>query len=255
MVMDDSTEYEPIEAIDLIGGEICLDFANTASARDEGPLRERLLGYGDLVTWGERVGLITGEESRALRASADEQPTQADTVLRRGRVLRESIFRTFRGISRGESPGNADLDVLTKEHAQAATHRRLRCESTEVEFEWDRSPRQLDQLLWPVAQSAIELLVSDERARVKECATDNCNWLFLDASKNRSRRWCEMKECGNRAKARRHYAKKAGQTGKRAIGQSGKAGQTGSRATGKGRADGQTGSRATGKGSGKLRGD
>jgi predicted RNA-binding Zn ribbon-like protein len=212
MVTDQSDTYEPIETVDLIGGAICLDFSNTTSRRDAGPMRERLHGYGDLVTWGERVGLITAEEAKELRLEAKTRPADAEAMVGRALRLREAIFRVFRSVSRAEKPANSDLDVLTAEHALAAPHRRLRCESAEVEFEWDRAPEHLDQLLWPVAQSAIELLVSDERSRVKECATENCNWLFLDASKNKSRRWCEMRECGNRAKARRHYARQKAET-------------------------------------------
>ncbi|MGH7468419.1 MAG: CGNR zinc finger domain-containing protein [Longimicrobiales bacterium] len=203
----ESETYEPIESIDFIGGAVCLDFVNTASARQAGPFRERLHGYRDLVTWGERVGLVSSEHGVALRAEAAGRPAEAEAALERGRALREAVYRVFSAQSQGQPPAGTDLDTLTREYAEAASHRRLTCDSERVELEWEQESGYLDQVLWPVAQSAIELLVSDERARVKECATDNCNWLFLDASKNRSRRWCEMRECGNRAKARRHYAR------------------------------------------------
>jgi predicted RNA-binding Zn ribbon-like protein len=205
--MEPTEEFEPIESIELIGGAVCLDFVNTGSARAVGPFRERLRGYRDLVTWAERLGLVRAEESTALRAEAADRPSDAAAVLERGRRLREAVYRVFSRQSQGQPPAGDDLETLTHEYAEAASHRRLTCESERVELDWDREAAHLDQMLWPVAQSAIELLVSDERARVKECATDNCNWLFLDASKNRSRRWCEMRECGNRAKARRHYAR------------------------------------------------
>ena len=67
--------------------------------------------------------------------------------------------------------------------------------------------RKLDQMLWPIIRSAAELLTSDKLDRVCECPGENCGWLFIDMSRNRSRRWCDMKDCGNRAKARRHYRK------------------------------------------------
>lgn len=210
----ETEDYQPIESFELIGGNLCLDFVNTGSARHVGPFRERLTGYRDLATWSECVGLISPVEAEALNAEAAERADDADAVLERSRELREVIYRVFSGLSQGQAPAGEDLDVLTREHGQAAPHRKLTCGSEDrVELEWDRSADQLDQMLWPVTQSAIELLVSDERARVKECATDNCNWLFLDASKNRSRRWCEMRECGNRAKARRHYAKQRSKKG------------------------------------------
>jgi predicted RNA-binding Zn ribbon-like protein len=205
--MKQPVEFVPIENTEFIGGALCLDFVNTGSARESGPFRERLREFSDLVTWGERVGLLTAAEGEALRQEGASRPDDAASVLARGRELREAMYRAFSAQARDLSPAGTDLDVLTLEHARAAPHRRLTCESDRVELEWEREPVHLDQVLWPVAQSAIELLVSDEHSRVKECATDNCNWLFVDASKNRSRRWCEMRECGNRAKARRHYAK------------------------------------------------
>ena len=193
---------------EVIGGALCLDFVNTGSARRNGPFKERLSGYQDLAAWSEQVGLMTPAQADELRGAAEDRAGDADEVLARGRELREVIYRVFSGLVEGQSPSGPDLDVLSREHARAAPYRKLTCDSERVELEWDRSPENLDQMLWPVTQSAIELLVSDDLARVKECATDNCNWLFLDASKNRSRRWCEMRECGNRAKARRHYARR-----------------------------------------------
>ena len=208
MMVTNSEDFEPVETVDMIGGVVCLDFVNTGSRRQAGPFRERLREYGDLVTWSERVGLISVPEGAALREEASRQEAGSATVLERGRALREAIYRVFTAQAHGSDPAGVDLDVLTREYADSAAHRRLTCESERVGLEWDRAPAHLEQLLWPVAQSAIELLVSDDHARVKECATENCNWLFLDASKNRSRRWCEMKDCGNRAKARRHYARR-----------------------------------------------
>jgi predicted RNA-binding Zn ribbon-like protein len=54
-----------------------------------------------------------------------------------------------------------------------------------------------------IVEAAVALLVSDAMLRVKSCPT--CGWLFLDVSKNRSRRWCSMNTCGAVAKARRYY--------------------------------------------------
>ncbi|MGV3552361.1 CGNR zinc finger domain-containing protein [Rhizobium sp.] len=56
------------------------------------------------------------------------------------------------------------------------------------------------------ARSALGLIASADTERLKICP--NCAWLFLDRSKNRSRTWCDMAVCGNRAKARLHYRRK-----------------------------------------------
>ncbi|MBN1859137.1 CGNR zinc finger domain-containing protein [Candidatus Bipolaricaulota bacterium] len=81
---------------------------------------------------------------------------------------------------------------------------------SEERFQWGWSDAE-DQLEWPVwilARSAADLLTSDERDRVRRCAGPDCGWLFVDISRNHSRRWCDMADCGNRAKARRSYARK-----------------------------------------------
>ncbi len=206
----DHEGHAAVHDFDLIGGAVCLDFVNTGSARREGPFKERLKSYDDLVSWAEQAGVVSLEPGVALRRSANTDPAQAASVLERGRQLREAVYRLFSGLARNEQPGAADLDLLSREQAEAAKHRQLMVTAGRVGFGWLEDPRRLDRPLWSVAQSATDLLTANECYRVKECGTDNCNWLFLDASKNKSRRWCEMKECGNRAKARRHYAKRKG---------------------------------------------
>ena len=204
----DAETHSSVHDFDLIGGAVCLDFVNTGSARTEGPFKERLHDYDDLLIWAERAGVISSAESGALGEFAAAKPTEAGRVLERARHLREAIYRVFSGQARGVSPLSADLALLSAEQAAAAANRVLTVNDGRVEFGWRTDTPNLERPLWSVAQSATDLLTASECTRVKECGTDNCNWLFLDASKNKSRRWCEMKECGNRAKARRHYAKK-----------------------------------------------
>ena len=212
MAMDAET-HSSVHDFDLIGGAVCLDFVNTGSARTEGPFKERLHAYDDLLVWAERAEVISADEAADLARLAAAKPTEAELVLERGRQLREAVYRVFSGQARGESPKPADLALLSAEQAAAAANRVLTVNEGRVEFGWRIDTPNLERPLWSVAQSAADLLTASECTRVKECGTDNCNWLFLDASKNKSRRWCEMKECGNRAKARRHYAKKRGAGG------------------------------------------
>lgn len=196
------TEFEPVETMDLIGGNVALDFVNTASGRSVGPLREKLASYGDLVTWAGRVGIVDERLGRRLRRSADDDPRKAKAVLRRARALREAVYRLFVGGSaRAE-----DLALVSEEAGLAGSRRKLVVEPEGYAYDWHESD-DLDRVLWPVAWAAAELLASPDRDRVGECAAKDCNWLFLDMSRNRSRRWCDMKVCGNRAKARRFSAR------------------------------------------------
>ena len=194
----------------MVGGRTCLDFANTASQRRVGPFKEKLESYDDLLNWAVQAEQLSESEADDLRRKAAADPAGAAEVLERGRALREAIYRVFTRRSEGGELPPEDLKRISEEYGRAAVNRVLTPSNVGVcTFEW-QTHDSLDRPLWPVAVSATNLVASEDALRVKECATDNCNWLFLDASKNRSRRWCEMKECGNRAKARRHYSKKAG---------------------------------------------
>jgi predicted RNA-binding Zn ribbon-like protein len=192
---------------EMVGGRSCLDFVNTGSQRRNGPFKEKLTSYDDLLSWAVQADQLTEAEAADLRRLAAAAPSEAEAVLERGRALREAIYRVFTKRSAGEELPAEDLKLISAEYGRAAVNRLLTPAGVGVcAFDWQTHDA-LDRPLWPVAVSATNLVASEDATRVKECATDNCNWLFLDASKNRSRRWCEMKECGNRAKARRHYHK------------------------------------------------
>ena len=199
-------EVTPVEQMDLVGGDVCLDFVNTGSHRATPPFKEKLRAYRDLVSWVVRVNELDAETGDRLRVLAERDPAAAEAVLARGRELREAIYRAFTSLQGGASPSASDLATIASENARATVHRRL--VPTDDGCVWQYGDEDaLERPLWPVALAASALLTSTDVARVKECASDNCNWLFLDVSKNRSRRWCDMKDCGNRAKARRHRAR------------------------------------------------
>jgi predicted RNA-binding Zn ribbon-like protein len=195
--------FTPGESVDMVGGDVSMDLVNTASARSGPELKDRLTTYDDLVTWAERVHVAGPRRAERLRRAAAADPTAAEAVLGRAKELREVIYRVFTT----DTPDPPDLDALGRAAADAAAARRLRSSTDGYVFAWPDDDA-LEQLLWPVALSAAELLTSEDRVRVKECASESCNWLFLDQSRNRSRRWCDMSDCGNRAKARRYLARK-----------------------------------------------
>lgn len=192
---------EPVETMDLSGGDVALDFVNTGSGRSVGPFQEKLHVYADLVTWAERVGLVDAATGRRLRRDAAGDP-HADVVLERARTLREAIYRSF--VQSDVDPD--DLALLSREAGRGAAHRRIVSGPDGCRYAWAETT-ELDGIVGQIAVAAAELLTSPERARVRECASHDCSWLFLDMSRNRSRRWCDMKVCGNRAKARRFSAK------------------------------------------------
>lgn len=199
--------HNPLEGLSLVGGRLCLDFANTVGARGAEARNDRLKEYVDLPWWGLRAGILTDAEASRLRRAAEERPEEAAEVHRRGVELREAIYRIFSAADGEGSVEAGDLEVLTTEWRRAAARTRIVPGGEGFAWGWEAGD-ELDRVLWPVARSAAELLTSPELARVGECAGEGCGWLYLDTSKNRSRRWCDMKDCGNRAKVRRHYQRR-----------------------------------------------
>jgi predicted RNA-binding Zn ribbon-like protein len=196
--------------IKLSGGALCLDFTNTVHCYGCADLGEYLNTYHDLVAWSRQVGTITDDEAKTLSRRAAGHPVEAKSAHRRAIELREAIYRIFTIALKRQSPAQEDLAVFNN-HLGAAMMR-SQIVKTQEGFYWDMSGNKanLDWILNPVIRSAADLLVSEDLRRVKKCADPICGWLFLDISRNRSRRWCDMADCGNRAKAGRFYKKKKG---------------------------------------------
>jgi predicted RNA-binding Zn ribbon-like protein len=188
---------------DLDGGRVCLDFANTLGPNSG----EHLHTYADLLAFAEQSNLLTQDDAAWLRAEAARDASAAESVLIRAKRVRASISAIFSALAQGTQPTEHDLDVLNFDLSTGLSHARvLPNEDGDGGFHWGWSGRNLDAPIWPITRSAADLLVSDdERRLVRECGREDCRWLFLDSSKNRTRQWCSMRSCGNREKARRHY--------------------------------------------------
>jgi predicted RNA-binding Zn ribbon-like protein len=195
-------------SFEFIGGELCLDFANTVGGTREGGPTENLTDYATLVAWSRQVGLITIDEGEQLLREAQRQPEMAQAVLERARLLRESIFTIFSRLDLGKKPEMGDIETLNRELARSMGRVQVVQQADDFTWGWQREPLSLDWMLGPIARSAADLLTSDELPRVRECANASCDWLFVDRSRNHSRQWCDMKSCGNVSKVRRYRARK-----------------------------------------------
>jgi predicted RNA-binding Zn ribbon-like protein len=192
---------------EMVGGRLCLDFANTVHSFYDEEKRDELQTYADLLEWSRRADLVTDREARRLLKEAAAHPAKAKAALERAKRLRDAIFKIFAAVAAGRAPERDDVALLNSVLAEALTHSRVVARPEGFVWGWAVEDS-LDQLLWPLARSAADLLTSDELTRTRECGGESCTWLFMDTSKNRSRRWCDMKGCGNRAKSRRHYERK-----------------------------------------------
>jgi len=196
------------QIFDLTGGLLCLDFANTLEDRPDVHPQELLNSYNDLVSWGKQAHVLTEQEAQRLLEKAVRYPAEASVVLEQAIEIREAIFRIFKAVAEDALPEDEYLVTLSAVVADAQSHARLVPKANGFRWDWTGKADDLDYLFWPVVRSAADFLTSDDLDTVRVCASDSCNWLFIDTSKNHSRRWCNMKSCGNREKARRFYTRK-----------------------------------------------
>ena len=199
-----------IKTLRLLGGRLCLDFTNTMDPRIGNHPHDFLTDYTDLVYWSLHAGLLTEDQAERLLRDAVHRPTEATMEFERAIALREAMFSVFFAVSHSTLPETSDLDTLKAAFVETMTHAQLIPAASGFRWDWAEERKNvLDQMLWPIVRSAIELLTSEEVKKVKECpGVGDCGWLFLDTSKNGSRQWCSMEGCGSRAKMRRQYARK-----------------------------------------------
>jgi predicted RNA-binding Zn ribbon-like protein len=192
------------------GGLPCLDSVNTVGWRLTDRPSEYLRSYEDLLSWGRQAGLLVPEETEALSRQAMLDPEGAQETLSRALALREAIHRAISAVIVGETQDESELSAFNRELSIALS--RLRVKPAGGTYGWDWSGADggppLDSPLWPVARSAAELLTSTKLGKVKVCAGKGCGWVFLDESRNGSRRWCDSRDCGNRERVRRHLTRK-----------------------------------------------
>jgi predicted RNA-binding Zn ribbon-like protein len=194
---------------DLDSGNLALDFANTAEFHASDHPDELLKTYADLVSWSEATGNLTSQAGKALLTKSRREPRIAEKVLKEALELRELIYRIFSALAGNEIPDEADLSNFNQILAASLNNARVKSIEQGFTWDWQNMGETLDSMLWPIARESANLLTSPEVKRVGECADDRgCGYLFIDTSRNHSRRWCSMEACGNRAKAQRHYQRK-----------------------------------------------
>jgi predicted RNA-binding Zn ribbon-like protein len=193
-----------IRELPIVAGNLALDFANTIDD-PLGPQRfDHVADYRNLAAWSQRTGTVSAQSSATLLHLAEDHPRHAESIVQRGKDLRAAINETFGAIVEGHSP-ETGWEQLRPFLTEALQHAAVRSSSRNLSLVWDSS--ELGAPLWPVAEAAYRLLVGPEIQRLKRCV--GCPWLFIDRSKNYSRRWCSMEICGTDEKMRRYVTKRA----------------------------------------------
>ena len=197
-------------SLPLIGSELALDFTNTSSGRGGLMHKEHLRSADDVVAWARHARVLTPADGQWLVGRIEHDRPVAGELLRRAQDLREVIYAIGTEIARGKRPPAESIDSLARIHAGCVARARLVPYGAGFVWAWDPKEAPIETILGPVTLSALTLLTQADLSRVKQCQGDHCGWLFFDTTKNKSRRWCEMEVCGNRAKQRRHQSRKAG---------------------------------------------
>jgi predicted RNA-binding Zn ribbon-like protein len=213
--METSAQERHPRELSIVGGHLALDFANTVDD-PEGPQRHDHAGtYPELVGWSAGIGILMPDQADALLAAADEHPLVTSIAVRRAHALRRILIDTFTdiaAITSGAPEGTERLipaahwDELRPFVTDAVAHAELVPGDSTYQLIWPEATR-LDVMLRPIGLAAFDLLTSPQLSRLKKCAA--CPWLFLDQSKNLSRRWCTMNVCGTHEKIRRYVARRA----------------------------------------------
>lgn len=195
----------------IVAGEISLDFINTLDNRPlAGQQKELLTSYQDLADWALQAGALSPQQRAALLQSAAANPAAAAATLHRAVELRECLNRIVSSHLRNHRPAPEDLALFSQFLAESHSHLQLQAERSGFRLGWAAGESRLESLLWPIVKAAAGLLTSADLHHVRECDSAECRWVFLDRSKNHSRRWCDMKVCGNRVKAHKFYQRRRG---------------------------------------------
>ncbi len=187
--------------LELVGGALCLDFVNTINSR-RNPEHDYLMQYSDLAEWAAKLGILTPTQTSQLQKRARQNIHEAENALLAARTLRDLLYRLFSNVVQDSQPETKDLEVFTIFYGESISRGQFVKLETHYQTSWNFDEA-LESVLWPIIHSAGELLLSEELGQVKECP--GCGWLFLDTSKNQSRRWCSMNTCGARDKMRRYH--------------------------------------------------
>ena len=200
---------------DLCGGHPVLDFVNSLDNRfnsSRGAV-EGLRSYESLLRFTGEAGLL--DPAQIAQVARTAVTGEAVRALRAARTLRETLAAIFYAMVAGQPPPTAELAALERYFLTADRHRELRWrhnagEQSGLVWSWRQEEKGDAELpVWALALAARDLLLSPGVGRVRACEAETCRWLFLDNSKSHTRRWCKMKVCGNRVKARRYQARHA----------------------------------------------
>jgi predicted RNA-binding Zn ribbon-like protein len=193
----------PAESVDV---DRVLAFINTLSGRPTDSPVEKLGSFEALVGWAREQHVVSAAAADRLLAESQKHPQRAAAVLGRAREFREALNGLAEAVDANRHPSTDVLSTIGT--CLAAAYANGRLVPHDGTLQWIASAEDdLERIIWEIGRAAGRLVVSPRLARLRACAAHDCGWWFVDDTKNRSRRWCDMKLCGNREKIRRFRSK------------------------------------------------
>ena len=198
------------KSIRLIGGARVLDFINTTNGRRPGTalkvIEERLISFQFFFEWAAHAALISAQEFDDYKPMVFASPIPYQPNLDAVLAFRECLYVVFHRLSLHQAAPDAALQQINQTLQQGVAWRVLRSVDGKPAWDWKlcSSAQELtEMLLGRLAIEATQLLVSGDLHALKSCSSTDCDWVFLDISKNKQRKWCQMSVCGSREKLSR----------------------------------------------------
>ena len=178
-----------------VGNHPGIDLVNTEAVDAHGDRLELLPDWTALVDWAQAAGLIDTDLAHQCRAAGERRGRNLLAWFRRLRRSLRDVLET--------SDDEAAAAALDDDVAAVSVRLSYRPARQQHRLPLD-APGPLERLRLALATTALDA-TSLDRSRVRRCGSPRCVLLYYDTTKNRSRRWCDMAVCGNRAKAHAHY--------------------------------------------------
>ena len=203
-----------MKTFEFLGEALCLDFLNTVHDAEAEDPEEELSSDADLVAWAAQAGILAVSEAGRLQAGALRNYVRLKllgkkrgSLLQDVRALREVLRQMFQRAARDRKVASRDVETLNLLLKRFPAAGRIERSNSDWTMNWESQAGGAEKIFYAIVKSAAELVASGRWRAVRECASDTCTWMFLDTSKNHSRRWCEMARCGNRDKVQRFRAR------------------------------------------------
>lgn len=213
-----------MKKFEFLGEALCLDFLNTlhdAGAADPG---EELSTDADVTAWAAQADILSAREAGRLPARALRNYSRLKLLGKKRAslrddawALREALRQLFQRAARDGKVAPRDVETLNRLLERFPAAGRIERSNGDWTMSWESQAGGAEKIFYAIVKSAAELVAAGRWRAVRECSSDTCTWMFLDTSKNHSRRWCEMARCGNREKVHRFRARSRRARARKAV--------------------------------------